>query len=170
MNLIFKLSLVGLLSVPVFAGQSEGHSAKWKSLKSWFTHWKQALERSAVEGHYRRGQATAVAAVRGTGQAQQDPGQPYWKGSLSDKKAAQQAKEREELAATVKLILDGNLEEGEKKLDQFESAHPKSRLLADVREAREKLSELKALSSGTAQVRPTPAQEPEPKSFARPRD
>jgi hypothetical protein len=136
-TLIFTLLLCA--PRPSHAGVSD----KVKSLTSWFTHWKQALERSAVESRYRRGmRTTAVAAVRGAGQGGEDPELPYWKGTWSDKKMAQRLKEREELAQAVELILGGKAAEGAAALAAFEKKHPKSSLLADVHEAQAKLAEM----------------------------
>ena len=118
--------------------------AKGGGLLKWFKQLKTGLEKSAVEGRYRKVRAGAVAAVRGAGQDDVDPKKPYWKGGLSDKKAAEYNKERAEFKAAVDAILKGEFDEGSKKLDEFEAAHPKSKLMSDVKEARAKLAELKA--------------------------
>lgn len=113
------------------------------SLKTWFEHWKEGLSGSAVEGQYQQKSLTAVAAVRGDEQKLDDPNKPYIKGKLEDIHARQLKKERVELGKAVDLILTGKLDDGGKKLDEFEASHPKSTLLPDVHKAREKLKELK---------------------------
>lgn len=118
--------------------------AKGGGLLKWFKQLKTGLEKSAVEGRYRKVRAGAVAAVRGAGQEDIDPKKPYWKGGLSDKKATEYKKERDEFKAAVDAILKGDFEGGSKKLDEFEAAHPRSKLLPDVKEARAKLADLKA--------------------------
>ena len=149
------LVLLVLISVaaamPAFIPNvSAGESAKKPasrlgSLKTWFRTWKLALRKKAIQSRYRRGvSVTSVAAVRGDKQSEADPKLPYWKGSWSDKKAAQRLEERKEQSAASDLILDGKFDEAEKALDAFEKAHPKSAYLADIREARIKMAELKA--------------------------
>ncbi len=118
--------------------------AKGGGLLKWFKNVKTSLEKSAVQGRYRKVRAGAVAAVRGAGQDDVDPKKPYWKGGLSDKKAAEYNKERAEFKVAVDAILKGDFDGGAKKLDEFEAAHPRSKLMSDVKEARAKLAELKA--------------------------
>lgn len=128
---------------------------KLKSLRSWFSHWKKALEKSAVERRYSRSvRSTAVAAVRGSKQEEAHPDLPYWKGSWSEKKAAERMKEREELSAAVALILEEKVGPAEEALAAFEKAHPKSTLLADLKQARGKIDELKR------ELNPAPPPEP----------
>lgn len=123
-------------------------------LGQWFKHWKNALERSAVEGRYRRVRTGSVAAVRGTPQKDAAAGEIYWKSGVSDKVKAQLLKERAELAEAAELILQGKLQEGRERLDAFEKAHPKSEFNGDVLEARAHLDEL------SKQAVPAPAPEP----------
>ena len=130
--------------------------------RSWFKNLLTGLQKSAVEGRYHSGRTSAVAAVRGAGQEEVDAKKPHWKGALSDRQAAEFKKEREEFAAAVELILAGKLAEGSAKLDAFEAAHQKSRLLRDVREARQKLEELKK-QGAESKPEPKPEQKPEPK-------
>lgn len=136
-------------------------SAKMESLNKWFKNWKNALEKSAVEGRYRKTRSTAVAAVRGAGQTAEDPTKPFWKGTWSAKKLAERNAERQELASAVDLLLGGKLEEGVAGLDAFEKKHPYSTLLEDVREARGKAADLMAEGAGSPE--PVPAAQPEEK-------
>ena len=133
-NLLTAMVLIATLGAGVV-------SAEENCVLSWFKNWKQGLEKTVVESRYRRVRTTSVAAVRGDDQAS-DVHKPYWKGSISDKKAAQSMAERKELAAAVDLILAGKKDEASKKLDAFEAAHPKSQYLPDVKEARSKLAQL----------------------------
>lgn len=122
-----------------------------ENLMEWLRNWKQGLERSAVERRYRRVRTTAVAAVRGSDQRAEDPAKPYWKSPWARKKEARRRKEREELMAAVDLALSGDREGALKSLDEFEKNHPKSDLLPEVREARERIGALEP---------PAPAPEP----------
>ncbi|MFH1726054.1 MAG: hypothetical protein ABII00_15710 [Elusimicrobiota bacterium] len=142
--LVALIAFLTLAAAPRPALWAENKPPARRSLMSWFKHWKQALEKSAVEARYRNVRTTAVAAVRGAGQAGADPSKPYWKGTWSDKKAAERMKEREELAEAVSLIIEGKTEGARAKLDAFEKSHPESSFLPDVREGRAKLDELKA--------------------------
>ncbi len=137
------------------------------SLKTWFRTWKTALRKKAIQARYRRGiSATSVAAIRGSKQSEANPRLPYWKGSWSDKKAAQRLEERKEQSAAIDLILEGKYDEAEKALDAFEKAHPKSAYLADIREARIKLAELKGDKTPAAEspVKDSPKAEPKEES------
>ncbi|MFA6030423.1 MAG: hypothetical protein WC969_11255 [Elusimicrobiota bacterium] len=113
------------------------------SLSQWFKNLKTALEKSAVEGRYRRVRTTAVAAVRGAGQETKKD-EIYWKSGVSDKAKAQVLKERKEFEAAVALVLEGKLDEADAKLDAFVKDHPKSKFLPDVKEAKAKIAELRA--------------------------
>ena len=132
-------------------------------LSQWFKHWKDALEKSAVEGRYRRVRPGAVAAVRGTPQKDAAAGEIYWKSGVSDKVKAQILKERAELAEAAELILQGKLQEGRERLDAFEKAHPKSDFSGDVLEARAHLEEL------SKQAVPAPSTEAEPGGAEKPK-
>jgi TolA-binding protein len=123
----------------------------------WFKNMKKGLERSAVEGRYRKVSTTAVAAVRGGLQEEAAPEKPQFKGGLSDKAAVRQMKEREELKAAVEKIIAGEYDEGERLLNEFEKAHPKSKEIKSVSEAREKLAELRK----ETQPQPAPEMKPE---------
>lgn len=116
-------------------------------LKTWFQHLKEGLAESSVSGRYQKARVTAVAAVRGARQGAVEPDKPYWKGASKSKKAEQLKKERAELSSAVELILDGKLQEATAGLDAFEKAHPKSSLLSEVKEARDKAKELEAASA-----------------------
>ncbi|MBI5242674.1 MAG: hypothetical protein HY922_03190 [Elusimicrobia bacterium] len=139
------LSLV--IAAPVFAAESapekpaQAAKPKAKSGLKWFKQLMQGLQKSAVEGHHRKVRISAVASVRG--EPQEKSKGLYWKGSLSEKQAAQYDKERQEFAAAVELIIAGKLDEGGAKLDAFEGDHPKSKLLKEVQDARRKLQDLK---------------------------
>ncbi len=145
------LALLVLASVSVFSfaqtapvqPQSESKPESKKSLlRTWFEHLKKGLSESSVQHRYQRTKVTAVAAVRGDSQTQSDPNQPEWKGSRKARKDAVLRKERAEFAKAVDLIMEGKTEEGVLALDSFEKAHPKSSMLGEVREAREKAKEL----------------------------
>ena len=140
------------------AGPSAAEDAAPKppsSVMSWLKNWKNSLERSAVEGRYRRMRtATAVAAVRGECQNSVDPAKPYWKGGWSEKCENERLKERKELASAVTSMMDGREAEARQALDAFEKAHPQSSFLSDVAEARAKLDE------GKPTPPPEPAKEP----------
>lgn len=141
MTMIRGVLVVSLAFIAVAPSRAE--EPKSASVLSWFKNWKNALERSAVEGKYRRMRtSTAVAAVRGSGQSSKDADAPYWKGGWSDKRVAERMKEREELAAAVGLIFDEKLSDARAALDAFEKAHPKSSFLDEVSDARAKLDEL----------------------------
>lgn len=136
------------------AAPLRAEEAKPSSVLSWFKNWKNALERSAVEGKYRRMRtSTAVAAVRGAGQASKDPDAAYWKGGWSDKRIEERMKERGELAAAVGLIFESKLPEARTALDAFEKSHPQSSFLEEVADARTKLDELEGKA-------PAPSAEP----------
>ncbi len=136
MSLSWKPVLVLLMTVASVHADSGG-------IRKWFENFKQGLMGSAVESQYqRRRGVAAVAAVRGARQNVDDKNKPYWKGSAGSKQSAQLKKERAELAAAVDLALAGKTEEAMAAFDAFETAHPKSSLLPDVRQAREKLKAL----------------------------
>ncbi|MBI5597005.1 MAG: hypothetical protein HY928_13010 [Elusimicrobia bacterium] len=142
-------SLIFAAAAPLRAEES-----KPSSVMSWFKNWKNALERSAVEGKYRRMRtSTAVAAVRGAGQSSKNPDAAYWKGGWSDKRIEERMKERGELAAAVGLIFEEKLPEARAALDAFEKGHPQSSFLEEVADARTKLDELEGKA-------PAPAAEP----------
>ena len=140
----------GLRAEPTPASQEAAASpSSWDNIKVWFQHWKDGLASSAVEGQYQQKSLTAVAAVRGDEQKLDDPNKPYIKGKLNAKQARKLKKERAELGQAVDLILAGKVDEGSKKLDEFEAKHPKSLLLGDVQKARVKLQELKTSNSAS---------------------
>ncbi len=145
----FLLVTGALPPLSVAPAKAADSVSTFESLKTWFQHWKDGLASSAVEGQYQQKSLTAVAAVRGGNQERdyENPDKPYIKGRLEDMHARQLKKERAELGQAVELILSGKTDEGAKKLDDFETKHPKSTLLADVQLAREKLKELKTASS-----------------------
>lgn len=159
--LVAVLAVAALVCGPVHAEED----AKGKpGVMSWFKNWKNALERSAVEGKYRKMRtATAVAAVRGSGQAATDPDEAYWKGGWSEKREKERAKERGELAAAVGLIFEEKPGEARAALDAFEKAHPKSSFLGEVKEARAKLDEMEGMGAAEAK----PEAKPEVKAEAK---
>ena len=101
------------------------------------------------------------AAGAGAGQEEADPQKPYWKGGLSERQALQTRKEREEFAGAVDAILAGRYDEGGAKLDEFGKAHPASKYLNDVKDARAKLEELRAHGAVAEEPAPAPAPAPE---------
>lgn len=161
--MVMRLLIAALLLAAAWpAGAEEDAKAKTGVL-SWFKNWKSALERSAVEGKYRKMRtATGVAAVRGNLQAADDPDEPFWKGGWTEKTEKDRMKERGELAAAVGLIMDEKGAEARAALDAFEKAHPKSSFLGEVKEARAKLDEMEGKP-------PAPAPAAEPKAAAEPK-
>ena len=138
-----KLAVIAVLScLAGWTRAEEPASGKLSALKTWFKHFKEGLAESSVSNQYQRGRLTAVAAVRGAQQESVNADKPQWKGGNKAKKAEQLKKEKAELAKSVDLILEGKVKEGQAGLDSFEKAHPKSTLLPEVREAREKSKEL----------------------------
>ncbi|MBI5622812.1 MAG: hypothetical protein HY924_03435 [Elusimicrobia bacterium] len=113
-------------------------------LRTWFQHLKQGLTESAVQADYQRVRVTAVAAVRGTPQDSADQNKPSWKAGAKARKTAQAKTERQEFGKAVDLILEGKTGQGIAALEAFEKAHPKSALLADVAEAKERARQLEA--------------------------
>lgn len=161
-------SIAVVLAVSLFAGayaRAEDPAKGKAGVLSWFKNWKNALERSAVEGKYRKMRtATGVAAVRGSGQAAADKDEAYWKGGWSEKREKERSQERVELAAAVGLIMDGKGAEARAALDAFEKAHPKSSFLDEVKEARSKLDEMEgkgpaAAAEAKPEVAPAKAEE-----------
>ncbi len=122
--------------------------ARIASLRTWFEHFKTGLEESVLSDDYQKRDVTAVAAVRGAAQEAAEPDKVYWKGSPKAKRAAEMKKQKAELAADLEKILAGNIKEGVAGLDAFEKAHPKSSLLAEARQARQKAKELESVASG----------------------
>lgn len=156
-----RLAVLSLLAA-LAAGAARAEDARPKpGVLSWFKNWKSSLERSAVEGKYRKMRtATGVAAVRGSGQAAADADETYWKGGWSEKREKERAKEREELASAVGLIMDGKSDEARTALTAFEKAHPKSSFLGEVKEARAKLEEMEgkgAPEAPAAEAKPAAA-------------
>lgn len=168
MRLLAAVLAVAVLgSVPARAQDD----AKGKAgVMSWFKNWKNALERSAVEGKYRKMRtATGVAAVRGSAQSAADPDEAYWKGGWSEKREKERAKERGELADAVGLIMDGKGAEARAALDAFEKAHPKSSFLGEVKEARAKLDEMEGKGPAAAPAEAKPAAAPQSEAPAEPK-
>jgi len=158
------LFLIPLLAVLCSAGARPASAAEKSSvakLQGWFKRWSNALKRSAVEARYKKVRTTAVAAVRGNKQFW-GPEKPYWKGTWSEKTHKKLMEQREELDAAVGLILEGKYFDAEAKLDAFEKSHPDSPLLNDVKEARAKLTELKA-AEAPAEEEPKAAEKAEEK-------
>lgn len=168
MRLLAAVLAVAVLgSVPARAQDD----AKGKAgVMSWFKNWKNALERSAVEGKYRKMRtATGVAAVRGSAQSAADPDEAYWKGGWSEKREKERAKERGELADAVGLIMDGKGAEARAALDAFEKAHPKSSFLGEVKEARAKLDEMEGKGPAAAPAEAKPEAAPQGEAPAEPK-
>lgn len=155
-RIIAVTALAALAAAPAAAEGTSG-------VLSWFKNWKNSLERSAVEGKYRKMRtATGVAAVRGNPLVRVDPAEAYWKGGWTEKREKERAQERGELAAAAALLEGGQRDEGRAALDAFETAHPKSSFSGEVKEARAKLDEV----DGKA---PAPAPAAEPKAAAEPK-
>jgi hypothetical protein len=137
-----KIALFAALAALAVSVRAEDQ-ARFSGLRNWFKHLKEGLADSSVSEHYqRKGSFAAVAAVRGAKQDSVDPKVPAFKSSESVRKSKELKAERAELSSSVDLILAGQVKEGEAGLDAFEKAHPKSPLLADARQARQKAKEL----------------------------
>lgn len=147
-----RLSLT-LVVLTCLAGFVNADMGGLGSIQTWFLHLKQGLSDSAVRSRYQthRG-ATAVAAVRGAKQDAADADHPQWETMTKAQREALK-KERLEFAADVDLALSGKVAQAGAGFDAFEKAHPKSRYLADVRQARERL---KGLSAAPAAGQPKP--------------
>lgn len=153
-----------VIAVSVLAALAAGtaRAEGTSGVLSWFKNWKNSLERSAVEGKYRKMRtATGVAAVRGNPLVRVDPAEAYWKGGWSEKREKERVQERGELAAAAALLEGGQRDEGGAALDAFEKAHPKSSFLGDVKEARAKLDEMDGKAPAPA-AEPKAAAEPKP--------
>lgn len=125
--------------------------SKWDDIRAWFKNFKQGLESSGVESHYKsRTRVTAVAAVRGRPQKLDDPGRPYIKGRLDAKRAEELKRQRAEIQKAVDLVLAGKLDEATQKLDEFEKARPDHFFRRDVNEARRRILDLKEEPSPAA--------------------
>lgn len=160
-SVVLSLFLCALAPALAPAAEEAGLK-KWSALKTWFKHLKEGLADSAVSGQYQKGKVTAVAAVRGSPQDAVDPKKPSWKGSSQSKKAQELRKEKSELGKAVDLILEERFSEAEESLAAFEKAHPKSSLLAEAKEARAKLSELKDAVPASSRDAAAPASSPGP--------
>ena len=123
--------------------QGEAQPAKKVSPKEYFKMWLKGLEQSAVQKRYRPMRSQAVASVRGENQGDDSPNQLYWKGSLEQRFAELSKKQREELRKAVQSIVDGKLDEGKAKLEEFKKNHPKSKLKSDIAEAENTLEMLR---------------------------
>ncbi|MBI5883689.1 MAG: hypothetical protein HZB91_11370 [Elusimicrobia bacterium] len=145
-------------SAPAKPAGSPAPKAGKSWLKTWFQHLKQGLSESAVQGDYQKVRVTAVAAVRGTPQDAADQNKPSWKAGAKARKSAQAKAERQEFGKAVDLILEGKSQEGIAALDAFEKDHPKSVLLADVREAREKARQMEAAEEAPGAAEPVKPQ------------
>jgi TolA-binding protein len=132
------LALVLMLAVGAHA---EG--SKWDSLKTYFKHLKQGLMESSVEGVYQKRGLVAVAAVRGAkqGDEKSDPSKPGMKDPVKEKRVKVRKAEAREFEKAVDLAVAGKYDEALAALGRFEKAHPKSTLLADVKEAKGKVKE-----------------------------
>lgn len=170
MGMRISLVVLALCAAAAAPVRAEDAPKEKPGVLSWFKNWKNTLERSAVEGKYRKMRtATGVAAVRGEEQTAANPEEAYWKDEVSEKTEKARTKERAELDAAVTLIMDGKNAEARAALDVFEKEHPKSSFIGQVNEARAKLDELegKAPAPKPAAAEPkaepaAPAKAPEP--------
>jgi len=146
---MIRLPLIAGLAVfvvlaPGTPGQASEPGSKPSALRTWFKHLREGLSESAVAGQYQKSKITAVAAVRGAPQQASDPEKPAWKGTARSRKAERLRKEKAEFAKAVDLVLEGKFEEGDQGLAAFEKAHPRSPLLPEVQEARQKAKDLQS--------------------------
>ncbi len=155
------LALVLMLAVGAHA---EG--SKWDSLRTYFKHLKQGLMESSVEGVYQKRGLVAVAAVRGAGQADEksDPAKPGMKNPAKEKKIKVRKAEAREFEKAADLAVAGKFDESLAALEAFEKAHPKSSLLSDVKDAKEKVKEAQAEQKAEAGKPAEPAKAEAPKA------
>jgi len=132
------LAMALLLAV---GARAEG--AKWDSLNMYFKHLKQGLMESSVEGGYQKRGLVAVAAVRGANQGDEksDLSKPAMKDPARERKIRVRKAEAREFEKAADLAVAGKYGEALAALEAFEKAHPKSTLLADVKEAKGKVQE-----------------------------
>ncbi|MBI4346097.1 MAG: hypothetical protein HY553_04540 [Elusimicrobia bacterium] len=148
-----------LVAAPCLAEDAPPAPARsaWADVKKWLGELRTAISESAVTRHQKQKRgALAVAAVRGHKQLLDDPAKPYWKGTAATKQEREERRERAELAAALDLALEGKNEAATAALDAFEAAHPNSALLADCRQAREKLKAAEAPAAEEAAPPPMP--------------
>jgi TolA-binding protein len=139
---------------------AHAEGSRWDSLRTYFKHLKQGLMESSVAGSYQKRSSVAVAAVRGSGQADDkaDLGQPAMKDPARERKIKARKAETREFEKAADLAVAGKFEEAGAALEAFEKAHPKSTLLADVKEAKGKVKE--AIEAQKAE--PAPAEPAKP--------
>lgn len=139
---------------------ARGRRAKPGGVMGWFANLKQGLAMSAVGRYHQRRRADSVAAVRGAKRNIEDPARPYIKDPADAALAKQDSAERAELAAAVDLIMTGRSEEGRRKLDEFEAAHPDSAYLQEARKAKEMMQGLAPAAAPAAEGGAAPAAPP----------
>ena len=100
-------------------------------------------ERVEVEGGYQKRGLVAVAAVRGANQGDEksDLSKPAMKDPARERKIRVRKAEAREFEKAADLAVAGKYGEALAALEAFEKAHPKSTLLADVKEAKGKVQE-----------------------------
>ncbi|MBI5203161.1 MAG: hypothetical protein HY925_16340 [Elusimicrobia bacterium] len=158
------LLLAAILAAAPVRAEEAATPAKsvWGEVSKWLKELKSSLSDSAVRKQHRQVKsAIAVAAVRGAEQTLEDPDKPYWKGTAASKQEREERQERAELAAAVELAMNGDAAGSLKALDAFESAHPSSGLLGDLRQTREKIKA--ASPEQTAEVKPAETKSAEAK-------
>ena len=124
------------------APKTESEPVKKVKPLEYFKMWLKGLEESAMRKRYRPMRSQAVASVRGEDPSD-DPNQLYWKGSLEQRFAQLGKKQRAQLREAVQLIVDGELDKGQAKLEAFKAKHPKSKLKSDIDEAEKALEMLR---------------------------
>lgn len=135
-------ALLAVLAVPGLRAEDKPQG-KWESLKVYFQHLKQGLSESSLDGMYQKRGLVAVAAVRGADQKDErtDLAKPQMKDPAREKKIKVRKAESREFEAAVELAVSEKFPEAVAALEAFEKAHPKSPMLADVRDARAKAQE-----------------------------
>lgn len=138
-----KMSLAALLlAMAVGAGAEE----KPSSLMGWLKNLREGLRESAVAGRRQKGKVTAVAAVRGAPQGDENanPDAPSLSNPAKSRKQRQSLKEREALSKAIAPAEEGKFDEALSALEAFEKQYPKSDYLSAAQEAKLKIAEAKA--------------------------
>ena len=143
MNRIICAVLAAALAAPALFAADAPKPAPPQQDAGWLSYFQTTLKglksTTARKLGSQNARVSAVAAVRGNKTGEEQPSDPYWKGSVSDKAVKQQESERKEFSAAVEMVLDGKPVDGASALMKFGQEHPKSVYLPDIKEALGKL-------------------------------
>ncbi|MDE2141304.1 MAG: hypothetical protein KGJ84_02685 [Elusimicrobia bacterium] len=155
--------LIAALAAPALtvpARAEDPKPAATDSIMTFFRHLRESLSQSAVQAERKKSgrRSGSVAAVRGASQASSlgDPNETTLKGDVRSRKDKLVMAEDAEFAKGVDLILAGKTGEGVKALEDFKTAHPKSRELAKVQDAIDRAKGLPAAKPAEAAAAPEP--------------